>query len=125
GLARWRWRGDPLAHDAAPARAALALWDGLTPQRTELFRRDAERSPLGVPASEPTWVRPLDAVLAAAALETLEERALPSHWSMGRDVVLGDRPRQRPSNVHTPTGFRLGTVPAWEAVTACALARER
>jgi hypothetical protein len=123
--ARWRLGGDPLRHDNAHARAALALWGGLTPEQLAGFRTDGQRSALGVPASEPTWARLLDGTLAAIALDELGERAAVGRWRAALDGPFRLRHGRRHGAVHTPTMFPVATGQPWEHAAATALARTR
>ncbi len=121
--ARARFDGDPLRVDHAHARAALLLTGQLDRAALRRLVADAESSPAGVPCSEPGWVRPLDACLAAAAL----------HRSGGADavrrlrVLLADRlplrRGHRPAWWWTVLGVAGGRCPAWEQASATAVAR--
>ncbi|MCB0985436.1 MAG: hypothetical protein KDB06_12375 [Ilumatobacter sp.] len=79
-IARLRLGGDPFRRDHAPARAARIVCGLATPDEIERFVVDCERALAGVPCSEPTWVRPLDATLAALALQ----RVAPSSMALAR-----------------------------------------
>jgi hypothetical protein len=119
--ARWRSGGDPLRVDHAPTRAALALTGALDDGALARFVADAERAPLGAPCSEPTWVRPLDAVLAAIAVQ----RAGGSTERFRRALQgeLGLRRGHRPLWWWTPLGIGAGAMPGWEHAACSGLAR--
>ena len=120
-LARWRWRGDPLRADHAAARAALALNDLLDEERLTALRADAERSWCGVPASEPTWVRPLDAVLAAAALHDAGAIDAARRWCRVAETRFALRHGRRPAWVHRPSAIGGGAALWWEHAAFAAL----
>jgi len=123
--ARFRTGGDPFRTDHAPARAALALVGLLAPEAAARFVADARRHPVGVPASEPTWVRTLDGTLAALALERLGDHEAPSRWASALAGPLADRRGHRPSWWWSPLGLAAGRCLDWEHAAATALARER
>ena len=100
--ARWRFGGDPLRVDGAPARAALSLWGCLTEREAQEFRQEADRRWSGVPTSEPSWVRLLDGTLAAAALAELGDDASVQRWGGASTQLLGLRKGHRPSCLYTP-----------------------
>jgi hypothetical protein len=124
-VARLRRGGDPFRVDHAPARAALALTGGLDAAAAERFVADAQRSPLGVPASEPTWVRTLDGTLAARALEQLGDDRASRRWAGALDGPLALRRGHRPAWWWTPLGVAAGRSLDWEHAAATALAHER
>jgi hypothetical protein len=113
--ARLRCGGDPFRVDHAHARAALALTGQLDSAAMDRFAADASRSRGGVPASEPGWIRTLDATLAAAALDHLGDEAAPRRWSEMLDGPLALRRGHRPAWWWSPLGVgcrpqsRLGT----------------
>ncbi|MFV0260522.1 MAG: hypothetical protein ACK5PP_18975, partial [Acidimicrobiales bacterium] len=123
--ARGRRGGDPLRVDHAHTRAARAGWGRLDPDQLTRFRADAGRAWLGVPASEPGWVRLLDGTLAALALdgpvgpggEVAVER-----WRAALAGPLALRRGHRPAWVWTPLGLAAGRADAWEHAAATALA---
>ena len=123
--ARLRRGGDPFRIDHAPARAALALTGGLDDAAARAFVDDARRNPLGVPASEPTWVRTLDGTLAALALARLGDDAAPRRWASVLDGPLAVRRGHRPSWWWTPLGVAAGRCLDWEHAAATALAHEQ
>lgn len=123
--ARLRRGGDPFRVDHAPARAALALTGDLDAAATERFVADARGNPLGVPASEPTWVRTLDGTLAALALARLGDDAAPRRWAAALDGPLAVHRGHRPSWWWTPLGVSAGRCLDWEHATATALAHEQ
>lgn len=115
--ARGRRGGGAFRVDHAHARAGRVL-SGLPD--TDLVT-DAARTALGVPCSEPTWVRPVDGALAALALHRAggDTRA----WQAALDAELGLRRGHRPAWYWTPLGVSAGAAPAWEHAVAAALAR--
>ena len=123
GVARWRWRGDPLRHDQAAARTAAALCGPGDDVAAGRFVDESRRRFAGVLASEPGWVRPLDAVLAALALERLGGDTAPframlaTSWRLGRG--------RRPAWWYEPLGVASGRAPPWEHATMSALCRMR
>ena len=119
--ARWRSGGDPLRVDHAPTRAALALTGALDDGALARFVADAERAPLGAPCSEPTWVRPLDAVLAAIAVQRAGGST--ERFRTALHAELGLRRGHRPVWWWTPLGIGAGAMPAWEHAACSALAR--
>ncbi|HAS12104.1 MAG TPA: hypothetical protein DCS55_16545 [Acidimicrobiaceae bacterium] len=123
--ARARRGGDPFRVDHAPARAALALTGGLDAAATERLVADARRNPLGVPASEPTWVRTLDGTLAALALDRLGDDVGPRRWASALHGPLATRRGHRPSWWWTPLGVSAGRCLDWEHAAATALAHEQ
>lgn len=124
-LARGRRGPDPFAHDHAGARAALVLTGQLDDDGRTRFVTDTDRSAAGVPASEPTWVRPLDATLAAIAFEETGGHDVGVRWQTMLAGPLALRRGHRPACWWTPLGVRIGTAPAWEHATFTALARSR
>ncbi|MFP5322216.1 MAG: hypothetical protein ACLGIC_10265 [Acidimicrobiia bacterium] len=124
-VARLRTGPDPFARDHAPARAALALAGLLDDAARSRFVADARRSPLGVPASEPTWVRTLDGTLAALALDRLGDRDAGRRWGDALAGPLAARRGHRPSWWWTPLGVAAGRCLDWEHAAAGALAHER
>lgn len=123
--ARLRRGGDPFRVDHAPARAALALTLDLHPDAARRFVADAARSPVGVPASEPTWVRTLDGTLAALALDRLGAGDSAARWTAALDGPLAPRRGHRPSWWWTPLGLAAGRCLDWEHAAATALAHEQ
>lgn len=119
--ARFRTGGDPFRRDHAPARAALLLAGSLDASATRQFIGESERTGLGVPCSEPTWVRPLDGTLAAIALVGSGGSA--ERWVsvLGREFAL--RRGHRSAWYWTPLGWPAGSAPAWEQTACSALAR--
>jgi hypothetical protein len=124
-FARCRRGAYPFAVDHAGARAALALTAGFDDAARLRFLTDAERSAAGVPASEPTWVRPLDATLAAIALEACGQGQAASRWQAMLHGPLALRRGHRPACWWTPLGVRIGAAAPWEHATFTALARSR
>lgn len=120
-LARSRRGGDPFRRDHAAARSAQALLGLLDDDAAARWRADAGRAALGVPCSEPGWVRPLDGTLTALALA--RAGGDPSPWSAALGRELGLRRGHRPAWWWTPLGIGAGAAPAWEQAAATALAR--
>ena len=119
--ARWRHGGDPLRVDHAPTRAALALTGALDDAALAQFVADAQRAPLGVPCSEPTWARPLDGVLAAIAVHRAGGST--ERFRAALHTELGLRRGHRPLWWWTPLGIGAGAMPAWEHAACAGLAR--
>lgn len=119
--ARWRIGGDPLRTDHAATRAALALTGALDAAARDRLLADAARAPLGVPCSEPTWVRPLDAVLAAVAVERAGGST--ARFRAALHDELGLRRGHRPMWWWTPLGIGAGSMPAWEHAAVAGIAR--
>ena len=115
--ARGRRGGDPFRVDHAHARAARVLAGSDDPA----FLHDAARTALGVPCSEPTWVRPVDGALAAVAVHRAGGDT--AAWRRALDGELGLRRGHRPAWYWTPLGWPAGSAPAWEHATASAIAR--
>jgi hypothetical protein len=124
-LARGRRGGDPFRVDHAHARAALALTGGLDAAARRRFVDDSRRTRAGVPASEPGWVRTLDATLATAALEDLGGTASSQRWRAMLDGPLAMRRGHRPAWWWSPLGFAAGRCLDWEHAAATAVAHER
>ncbi|MFN8021023.1 MAG: hypothetical protein U0Q03_05780 [Acidimicrobiales bacterium] len=122
-MARGRRGADPFARDHAAARAGLSLAGASTPDAIARFRDDAARAAAGVPASEPTWVRPLDAVLAAVALHHGGDPAAGPRAAEALAGPLALRHGHRPACWWTPLGIRFGSAPVWEHAATAALAR--
>jgi hypothetical protein len=124
-IARFRFGGDPFRVDHAHARAAFSLTEDLDVVAQQRFVDDAARSYAGVPASEPGWVRFLDATLAAAALE---ERGEPTSAKRWRTMLRGPfalRHGHRPAWMWLPIGYAGGRSPDWEQAAASAIAYSR
>jgi hypothetical protein len=121
-IARGR-RGDPFAVDHAAARAALALTGQLDDAAMARFADDAHAAVAGVPASEPTWVRPLDATLAALALHRAGHGEAGRRWAAMLAGPLALQGGHRPGAWWTPLGIRLGSASVWEHAATSALAR--
>jgi hypothetical protein len=121
--ARGRFGGDAMRIDHAHARAALCLSGQLDGAATGHLVDDAARSVLGVPASEPGWVRLLDGTLAAVALHRSGVADAGSRWA---DVVAEHfalRRGHRAGSVWTPVALRGPRSEAWEHAAAAALLR--
>jgi hypothetical protein len=76
-----------------------------------------------VPASEPTWVRPLDATLAAIALSRDGHAVAGDAWSAMLRGPFALRRGHRAACWWTPLGVRIGSAPVWEHAATTALAR--
>ena len=85
------------------------------------LRSDSRKSSAGVPSSEPTWVRPLDGMLAACALTALGEISCVERWRDTFRERFALRHGRRPAALHLPSMLGIGTAPAWEHAAATAL----
>ena len=121
-VARGRRGGDAFRGDHAPARAALALTGAMDQRALNRFRTDAERSALGVPCTEPGWVRPFDATLAAISLHSTGP-ASSSKWAAALCREFALRRGHRPAWWWTPLGIGAGSMPPWEQAACTGLAR--
>lgn len=144
--ARGRRGPDPFAVDHAYARSALALATVAAPDPAPAggpaltgpsddhprppavdpvvaLARDAGRSALGVPASEPGWVRPLDATLAALALARAGHPEAGERWQVLLAGAFGLRRGHRAAWLWTPLAVPAGRAPDWEQAAATGLAR--
>jgi hypothetical protein len=115
--ARGRRSGSSFRVDHAHARAAVVLAGG----DDTAFAADAGRTALGVPCSEPTWIRPVDAALAAVALHRMG--ASTEQWQEALSAEFGLRRGHRPAWYWTPLGWSAGSAPGWEHALMSALAR--
>lgn len=122
-VARGRRGGDPFRVDHAHARAALVLAGRLDTAQSQRFVTDAVDAPGGVPASEPGWVRPLDATLAAVALDRLGDAAAGRRWTQMLRGPMSLRRGHRPAFWWTPIGVSAGSAPAWEHAAMAGIAR--
>jgi hypothetical protein len=120
-VARFRTGGDPLRHDHAHARAALALTGRADREALDRLIADTDRHPLGVVCSEPGWVRPLDATLVALAVSRAGVR--PTRWTSALEQQFALDRGHRPAWWWTPLGIGAGSMPAWEHATTACLAR--
>ncbi len=113
-VARARRGVNPFAFDHAYAYAARRM-AGVEPVLPE-----PPCGRLGVPCSEPTWVRPLDATLYAIALDPsrCDLTALFAH-----EFAL--RRGHRAAWYWTPLGVSAGRMSPWEHAVTTALARSR
>ena len=121
--ARGRWGGDPFRVDHAHARTVLALTGQLDRPAIERFVADAETTAVGFPCSEPGWVRPLDASLAAALLHRLGRRDAGGKLRRLYAEELRLRRGHRPAAWWTILGLRAGPALAWEHAASTAIAR--
>jgi hypothetical protein len=121
--ARARIGGDPLRRDHAHARAALSLAGALDDASAHAFRTDAARSMMGVPASEPGWVRLVDGTLAAIALERSGDAEAGARWARTLNGPFELRHGHRPAALWTPIGLRGPRGATWEQAAATGLAR--
>ena len=121
-LARFRRHPDALGGAHAPLRAALLLSGELADDQTSQFVTEARFSLVGVPDSEPTWIRPLDAMLAAVVLDRLGEEAAVARWRWVWATRFGLRHGRRPAALHRPSALSIGTASTWEHATASLLA---
>ena len=118
--ARARRGGDPLRVDHAHARAALALCDRLDDDQRRHLRADATRSWAGVPCSEPGWIRPFDATLAALATGDPE---LAARWGTTLRSTFALRRGHRPARAWSPLAISAGRAPDWEHAAVTAIGR--
>lgn len=123
--ARARRGGDAFRVDHAHARAARSLTGAETPGDDERFAADARRTPAGVPACEPGWVRLLDGTLAAAALEERGVIDAAARWAAMLDGPFAVRRGHRPAWWWTPLGVAGGRSLEWEHAAATAVAHAR
>ena len=121
--ARFRFRGDPYRRAHAPLRAALSLAQLLDREQLSEFRIDAHARLSGVPESEPTWVRPLDGMLAALALQSLGETDCVERWRSTFQSRFMLSHGRRAAALHTPTMLSIGTATLWEHAATTALGR--
>ena len=121
--ARFRFRGDPFRRAHAPLRAALSLAQLLDRAQLSDFRTEANSRLAGVPESEPTWVRPLDGMLTAFALQSLGETECVERWRSTLLTRFALSHGRRPAALHTPTMLSIGTATLWEHATTTALGR--
>lgn len=121
--ARGRFGGDPLQRDHALARAALSLTGQLDSAATEAFLQDGARASVGVPASEPGWVRLLDGTIAAIALQRAGADGVGERWTAALDDSFALRRGHRPDATWTPLGLRGPRADAWQHAASTALAR--
>lgn len=122
-VARGRRGGDPLRIDHAHTRAALALNGRMSSVSAERFVADSVDAPAGVPASEPGWVRPLDATLAAVALERIGDTEAGRRWTVMLRGHMALRRGHRPAFWWTPLGLSAGAAPPWEHAAFTGVAR--
>lgn len=115
--ARLRFGGEPFRSDHAHARAALSLTGGASASLVS----DSSRSAIGVPCSEPTWVRPFDGALAAIALH--HAGAPTEKWQRALAQEFRLRRGHRAAWYWTPLGWSAGSAPAWEQAAMSALGR--
>ena len=120
--ARMRFHGDPLRAAHAPLRAALALAGMLDDAQVKDLRSESRASLAGVPVSEPTWVRPLDGMLAACALAALGETVCVERWRDTFSTRFALRHGRRPAALHLPSMLCIGAAPTWEHAAATAIA---
>ena len=78
---------------------------------------------LGVPASEPGWVRLLDGTLAALALHRCGDADAGERWSASLQGPFALRRGHRPSAFWTPLAVRGPRGATWEHAAATGLAR--
>ncbi len=130
---RWaRMRGgDPYQLAHAPLRAAMALGGMFDATQLARFRTDARAQHAGVPPSEPTWIRPLDGMLAALGAAIVGRSGL--RRTMAIDVRIALHPFARTQScritrtddVEHRYGSVVGTRGCDRTGTLCGLARRR
>jgi hypothetical protein len=121
-VARARRGGDPFRIDHAPARAAQSLCGLLDDDARRRLRNDADRAAIGLPASEPGWVRLFDAVLVATALDRAGHDAAGARCAALLSTTFPARRGHRPASCWTPLGLPFGRATAWEHAAATAIA---
>ncbi|WP_179469742.1 hypothetical protein [Mycolicibacterium vinylchloridicum] len=124
-VARWRFTGDPLRADHAHTRAAMMMCGLLDATGIEQLTADARRCRVGVPCSEPTWVRPLDATLVAVALEDAQDSAAAQRWRLALAGPFAIRRGHRPAWWWSPLGLSAGKCRDWEHALVTAIAHSR
>lgn len=122
-VARLRFGGDPFRRDHAHARAAQLLCGLMDDNGVEQLAMDASATTLGVPCSEPTWIRPLDATLVAAALSRAGNAQSAEHWSAALNGPMALRRGHRPAWWWTPLDIGAGGAPTWEHAAFTGIAR--
>lgn len=120
---RFRWRGDVWRKDHAVQRACLAMAGALNVQQLKRFQDEGSRSNCGVPNTVPTWVRLLDGMLAAIALDQMGEEEAVRRWRHTLETRFALHGGRRSAVAHAPSMLSIGTAPAWEHATATALGR--
>ncbi|MCV7149987.1 hypothetical protein [Mycolicibacterium pyrenivorans] len=123
--ARWRFAGDPLRNDHAHTRAAMLMCGLLDATGTERLTADAHCSRVGVPCSEPTWVRPLDATLVAVALEDAQDATAAQRWRLALAGPFAIRRGHRAAWWWSPLGLSAGKCCDWEHALVTAIAHSR
>lgn len=123
-IARLRFSGDPLQGSHAVLRAALSLSGRLDEKQANAFCASARASLAGVPDSEPTWIRPLDAMLAAMSLQRCGAHDAVEHWRLTFAECFRLRHGRRPAALHRPSMLAMGTLTDWEHAMVTALAYE-
>jgi hypothetical protein len=121
--ARGRLGGDPFRADHAHARTALVLTGQADPGARDRFVADAEATAVGVPCSEPGWLRAIDASLAAVALHRLGRPDAARNLGTLCADELRLRRGHRPASWWTVLGLRVGPSQAWEHAASTAIAR--
>lgn len=122
-LARWRWTGNPLNGAHAPLRAALLLANQLDEQQSRVLQAEAAAAIPGVPDSEPTWVRPLDSLLCALALQKAGDADALPRWQLAFERHFPLHHGRRPGALHRPSLLAVGAMPDGEHALVTALAR--
>ena len=120
-VARVRVGGDPFRVDHSHARTALVLTGQLDDAALNRLVTDAEIAAARVPCSEPGWVRPLDACLAAAALQRIGRTDSARHLGDLLSNKLPLRRGHRPAWWWTVLGVAGGSCPAWEHASCTAI----
>jgi hypothetical protein len=120
---RARFTGSPLRTDHAHVRTALSLTGRLPSAELERFKQDAQQSLLGVPCSEPGWLRLLDATLAAFALDRLGDLDAGERWRVALHGPLALRHGHRPGSFWTLAALAGPRAAPWEHAAATGLAR--
>lgn len=123
--ARFRLQGDCLRLAHAPLRAMMLQAGMLNPTQTQAFVSECRQSLSGVPDSEPTWVRPLDGMLAALALDALGEDDAIERWMKVFETRFPLQHGRRAGAMHSPSMITIGTCPLWQHAASSAIARQK
>lgn len=121
-VARARLR-DPLGRDHAYARSAAHALKRLSTDERLRLEHEALRSPLGVPCSEPSWIRPLDATITALLLQHDGCDEPGRRWEQALVSRFALRRGHRPAWWWTPLDLGAGSAAPWEHAAFTALSR--
>lgn len=112
--------------DHAPVRAARAAQQADGDARRALVAA-AGRSPWAAPCTEPGWLRPVDATLAALVMARggrpdSGDVELAARWARTLEHEFALRRGHRPAWCWAPLGVAAGAMTPWEHATVAALA---